>query len=93
MDELNESVGGSIFEYFRGNMKILKIVPKHRIRERNKMCGFLVEMQQLRKRCKFQESIVAAKIEYNFGNIDNCENRSTTAKKRHSKNAYKTCRF
>ena len=46
MDELNESVDGSNFEYNLGNMKILKIGLKHRIRERSKMCGFPLEIQQ-----------------------------------------------
>ena len=41
---------------------------------------FPLEIQQLRKRCEFQESIVAAKIEYNLGNMNNCENQSNGPK-------------
>ena len=34
-----------------------------------------------------------AKFEYNLGNMKDCENQSTTAKKRHSKKAYNYNRF
>ena len=49
MDELNESVDGPNFEYNLGNIKILKIGPKHWIRERSKMYGFPQEIQQFWK--------------------------------------------
>ena len=74
-------------------MKILKYGRKCRNRRRSKKCGFPLEIQQSRKRCEFQESIVVAKIEYNLGNMKNCENRSTTAKKGNSKKAYNSCCF
>ena len=67
--------------------------PKHWIRERSKMCSFPSEIQQFWNMDKIKRSVNAAKIEYNLGNMHNCENRSATAKKRHSKNAYKTNRF
>ena len=62
-------------------MKILKIDRKYRTHRRRKKCGFPLVIQQSRKRCEFQESIVVAKIEYNLGNMKICENRSTTTKK------------
>ena len=45
------------------------------------------------KRCEFQESIVVATIEYNLGNMKNCEKQSNRPKIRHSKKAYNSNRF
>ena len=53
---------------------------KHRIRERSKMCGFSLEIQQFWHMCKINESINAAKFEYNLGNMKDCENQSATQK-------------
>ena len=74
-------------------MKILKFGQKRRIRERAKMCGFPLEIQQFWNLDEIMDSIDVAKIEYNLGNMKDCENQSSTRKKRNSKKAYETCRF
>ena len=81
IDELNESVDGSNFEYNFGNLKILKYGRKCRSHRRSKKYGFPLEIQQWRKRREFQESIVVAKIEYNLGNMKNCEDQPNRQKK------------
>ena len=75
------------------NIKILKYDRKGRSHHRSKKWRFPLEIQQLRKRCEFQESIVVAKIKYSLGNMKNCEDQPNRQKKRYSKKAFKTCRF
>ena len=62
-------------------MKILKFGRKRRIRERAKMCGFPLEIQQFWNLHESMDSMNAAKIEYNLGNMNNCENQLSTRKK------------
>ena len=90
---MNESVDVSKIECGVGNMKILKFGRKRRIRERSKMYGFPLEIQQFRNLDEIMDSMDAAKIEYNLGNMKDYEKQSSTRKIRHSKKAYETCRF
>ena len=54
---------------------------------------FSMEIQQFWNLDEIMDSMNVAKIEYNLGNMKNCENQLSTRKKRHSKKAYETCRF
>ena len=76
-----------------GNIENLKICPKHTIRQRSKMCGFPLEIQQLWNVCKINESMNVAKFEYNLGNMKDYEKQLKTAKKGNSEKAYIYCRF
>ena len=71
----------------------MKYGPEWRISQRTKMCGFLLEIQQIWYINKLNESITVAKFEYNIGNMKDCEKQSTKAKKGHSKKAYNYWRF
>ena len=57
------------------------------------MCGFPLEIQQFWNLDEIMDSMNAAKIEYNLGNMKDSENQSSTRKIRNSKKAYETCRF
>ena len=57
------------------------------------MYCFPLEIQQLWKRSKFNESINAPKIEYNLRNMKDYENQSATTKRGHSQKYCNCCRF
>ena len=59
----------------------MKYGQKWRISERTKMCGFLLEIQQIWNINKLIESIAVAKFEYNLGNMKDCENQLTKQKR------------
>jgi len=74
-------------------MKILKFGQKRRVRERAKMCGFPLEIQQFWNLHEIMDSMNAAKIEYNLGNMKDCENQSSTRKKESFKRLMKPIVF
>ena len=76
-----------------GNVENLKIGPKHKIRQRSKMCGFPLEIQQFWNLDEIMDSMNAAKIKYNLGNMKDYEKQLKTAKKGKSKKAYIYGRF
>ena len=61
----------------------MKYGQKWRISERTKICGFLIEIQQIWNIHKINESITVAKFEYNLGNkfMKDCENQLTKQKR------------
>ena len=71
----------------------MKYGPKLRIRERSKMCGFPMIIQQLWNVCKIEGSAGVANFEYFPRNMKDCEQQSTSQKIRHSQNACNYCRF
>ena len=62
-------------------MKILKFGRKRRIHQRAKMCGFPLEIQQFWNIDEIMDSINAAKIEHNLGNMKDSECQPSTRKK------------
>ena len=71
----------------------MKYGQKWWFRERGKMCCFPLEIQQFWHINKINELVNAAKFEYFFGNMKDCENQSTTIEKGNAQNAYNYGRF